>query len=620
MIRLSFVSPDEEKSPRVKAIEPSANTTIIKVGHAAGIEISATCGERGRCRACRVKILSGQVPPPTMQDRIQLGEDEIRENFRLACQTQVIGDCTVLLAPPTEESGHQIMGGDFKIETVGLQLDSGIKKFFVNAETPTDEHHQTSDTEEILSCLPPEIDQRLSLLLIRKIPGIVREKQGALTITTFNDRIIAIESGNTADKKYGMAFDIGTTSIVGNLLDLESGEQLASVGNINPQAQYGGDLMSRIAYAMFDPKKLTALRSKVLNSITGFIREACDAADINFEQVHKIVIVGNTCMHHIFLGIDTTHVGLAPYAPVVRDSLSFHANELPLKGAPNAVVCFLPIVAGFVGADTIGCILATKIYASEETRALVDIGTNGEVVMGNRDGLMVCSAPAGPALEGAQIRHGMRGAVGAIERVSIDDDVKCATIGNAPAIGICGSGLVDAVAAMLSAGVLKSSGLLKADGDGRLADKLKERFTKTEDNKEQFVLVWADESGRDEDIVLTQHDIRQLQLAKGAIVSGVMMLQNVMDVPDEKLKELMLCGGFGNYISTKSAVKIKLLPNLELDTITYLGNAAHLGAQMALLSELERDRAQKIASEVQHVALAMHPDFQNIFVEALKFD
>ena len=620
MIQLSFVSPDEGTPPRVKELEHSANTTIIKVGHEAGIEISATCGERGRCRACRVKILTGQVPPPTMQDRIQLGEDEIRENFRLACQTEVIGDCTVLLAPPTEESGHQIMGSDFQVETVGLQLDSGIKKYFVRAETPTEEHHQTSDTEAILSCLPSEVDQRLSLLLVRQIPGILRAKQGALTITTFNDRIIAIESGNTADKKYGMAFDIGTTSIVGNLLDLESGEQLSSVGNINPQAQYGGDLMSRIAYAMFDSKKLTALRSKVLNSITGFIREACDAADVNPEQVHKIVIVGNTCMHHIFLGIDTTHVGLAPYAPVIRDSLSFHANELPLKGAPNAVVCFLPIVAGFVGADTIGCILATKIYASEEIRALVDIGTNGEVVMGNKDGLMVCSAPAGPALEGAQIRHGMRGAVGAIERVSIDDDVKCTTIGNTPAIGICGSGLVDAVAAMLSAGVLKSSGLLKADDNGRLPANLKARFTKTEDNKEQFVLVWADESGRDEDIVLTQHDIRQLQLAKGAIVSGVMMLQNVMDVPDEKLKELMLCGGFGNYISTESAVKIKLLPNLELDTITYLGNAAHLGAQMALLSELERDRAQKIASEVQHVALATHPDFQNIFVEALKFD
>ena len=297
--------------------------------------------------------------------------------------------------------------------------------------------------------------------------------------------------------------------------------------------------MSRIAYSMFDSKKLTALRSKVLNSITGFIREACDRSNISPEQIHKIVIVGNTCMHHIVLGIDTTHVGLAPYAPVVRDALSFHASELPLKGAPNAVVCFLPIVAGFVGADTIGCILATRIYASEEIRALVDIGTNGEVVMGNRDGLMVCSAPAGPALEGAQIRHGMRGAVGAIERVSIDGDVHCVTIGNAPAIGICGSGLVDAVAAMLSTGVLKSSGLLKADGDGRHSAKINERFTKTEDNKEQFVLVWADESGRDEDIVLTQQDIRQLQLAKGAIVSGVMMLQKVMDVSNEKLKEVI---------------------------------------------------------------------------------
>ena len=620
MAQLSFVSPDEEKPPRVKDIEPSGNMTIIKVGHAAGIDISATCGERGRCRACRVKILSGQVPPPTMQDRIQLGEDEIRENFRLACQTQVIGDCTVLLAPPMKESGHQIMGGDFEVERAGLELDSGIEKFFINANAPTEENHQTSDTEEILSCLPAEIDQHLQLSLLRKIPGILRAEQGALTITTFNNRVIAIEPGNTADKKYGMAFDIGTTSIVGNLLDLETGEQLASVGNINPQAQYGGDLMSRIAYAMFDSKKLTALRSKVLNSITGFIREACDTSKISPEHIHKIVIVGNTCMHHIFLGIDTTHVGLAPYAPVVRDALSFHASELPLKGAPNAVVCFLPIVAGFVGADTIGCILATRIYASEEIRALVDIGTNGEVVMGNRDGLMVCSAPAGPALEGAQIRHGMRGAVGAIERVSIDGDVHCVTIGNAPAIGICGSGLVDAVAAMLSTGILKSSGLLKAYGDGRLSAKINERFTKTEDNKEQFVLVWADESGRDEDIVLTQQDIRQLQLAKGAIVSGVMMLQKVMGVPDEKLKEVMLCGGFGNYISTESAVKIKLLPNLALDTITYLGNAAHLGSQMALLSEMERERAQKIAREVRHVALAMHPDFQDIFVEALKFD
>ena len=232
---------------------------------------------------------------------------------------------------------------------------------------------------------------------------------------------------------------------------------------------------------------------------------------------------------------------------------------------------------------------------------------------------MACSAPAGPALEGAQIRHGMRGAVGAIEKVNIENDVNCTVIGNAPAIGICGSGLIDAAAAMLKSTVMNPSGLLQADKRDNLPDSLSQRFSKTDDGKDQFTLVKKDESGRDEDIVLTQNDIRQLQLAKGAIVSGIIMLQKVMEIADEELDELMLCGGFGNYISIQSAVDIKLLPNLPVQKITYVGNAAHLGAQMALLSEDERHRADDIAKEINHVALATHPDFQEIFVEALKF-
>lgn len=619
MAELIFTWSDDAKKARKKEVLPDGALTIINVAHDAGVDITATCGERGRCRACRIKVLSGQVPPPTMQDRIQLGEEEIRDNFRLACQTRVISDCNVLLAPPTEESGYQIMGGDLEAATVGLNLDSGISKYFIEAKAPVEEHHQTSDIEEVLNCLPEEVDRELSLPILRQIPGVLRAKKGAMTVTAFNNKIISVEEGDTSGKKYGMAFDIGTTSIVGNLLDIDSGEQLATVGNVNPQAQYGGDLMSRIAYAMFDAKKLTALRSKALNAITGFIREACDEANIDREQIHKVVIVGNTCMHHVFLGVDTTYVGLAPYAPVVRSSLVFPASELPLKGAPNAVVCFLPIVAGFVGADTIACVLATKIYGSDKKRALVDIGTNGEVVMGDSTGLMACSAPAGPALEGAQIRHGMRGAVGAIEKVSITNEVDCTVIGNAPAIGICGSGLVDAAAAMLESTVLNPSGLLQADKADKLPEELACRFSKTSEGRDQFVLVWSADSGRDEDIVLTQSDIRQLQLAKGAIVSGIIMLQKVMEIPDEELEELMLCGGFGNYISIKSAVDIKLLPKLPVEKITYVGNAAHLGAQMALLSENERARADQIAKEMNHVALATHPDFQEIFVEALKF-
>ena len=264
------------------------------------------------------------------------------------------------------------------------------------------------------------------------------------------------------------------------------------------------------------------------------------------------------------------------------------------------------------------CVLATRIYDSEEIRALVDIGTNGEVVMGSRDKLFACSAPAGPALEGAQIRHGMRGAVGAIEKVAIADEVACAVIGDAPAIGICGSGLIDACAKMLDARVIDSNGLLRREGSVALVTGIQERIVEGQVGRE-FVLVWKDHAGRDQNITITQADIRQLQLAKSAIYSGIVMLQQVMGIGNDQLHELMLCGGFGNYINIASAVRIRLLPELPLDRITYMGNAAAIGAQMALLSETERLRAFDLAQRIEHVALAARPEFQDIFVEGMNF-
>jgi uncharacterized 2Fe-2S/4Fe-4S cluster protein (DUF4445 family) len=427
-----------------------------------------------------------------------------------------------------------------------------------------------------------------------------------------------VEVGDATEHAYGMAFDIGTTSVVGTLMDLNTGEQLAAVGGLNPQAQYGGDLMSRIAYAQFDESKLVTLRAKILTGVNDFIKEACAKAGIKAENIYKIVVVGNTCMHHIFLGVDVSYVGLAPYAPAVRDLLVYPARELPLKAAPNAMVCMLPIVAGFVGADTMACVLATRIYESEEIRALVDIGTNGEVVMGSRGKLFACSAPAGPALEGAQIRHGMRGAIGAIEKVEIGDDVACRVIGDAPAVGICGSGLIDACAKMLDARVIDATGLLRREGSPALPARLQSRIVNGEGGR-QFVLVKKEDAGRDHDISITQADIRQLQLAKSAIYSGIIMLRDVMGIADDQIHELMLCGGFGNYISIESSVKIRLLPTLPLERITYMGNAAAIGAQMALLSETERLRAFDLAQEIEHVALAARPEFQAIFVDGMNF-
>ena len=626
-IEVRFV--DSDDAAAVRRARVGRGASLLDAARAAGVAMDATCGARGRCRSCRCKVLSGDVSPATMQDTLQLGHEEVRERFRLGCQTRPVNDCEVMALPPKSEAGHQILTGGHPAgahpldvraaDDAAFAIDSGVRKRVVTASPPREEHRQTSDLAQVLKAVDGPVDRRVPITVMRKIPGELRKQRGELTLTTFNGRIVDVEAGDTSEHAYGMAFDIGTTSIVGTLLHLETGEELAAVGSVNPQTIYGGDLMSRIAYAQFDEKKLVALRAKVLNAVNGFIRDACRAAGVSREHLYKIVVVGNTCMHHIFLGVDVTFVGLAPYAPAVSDGIVVPASELPLKTAPNAQVCLLPIVAGFVGADTMACVLSTRIHESDELRALVDIGTNGEVVMGSKERLMACSAPAGPALEGAQIRHGMRGAMGAIEAVRIDDDVHCSVIGSTRAIGICGSGLIDACAKMCGAGVIDGMGRLGPPDRVRLPTALEARL-RTGDAGVEFVLVWDADAGRNEDVTLTQGDIRQLQLAKSAIWSGIVLLQRVMDIDDADLSELMLCGGFGNYINTESAVAIRLLPEVDLDRITYVGNAAHLGAQMALLSERERVRAEELARRIEHVALAARPDFQDIFIDGMSFE
>jgi uncharacterized 2Fe-2S/4Fe-4S cluster protein (DUF4445 family) len=403
--------------PAGRAIAVAAGQTFLRAAQDAGVDVMATCGGRGRCHSCRIKVLKGVVSPPTIMDTVQLGHDQVREGFRLSCQTVVTTECSVMVTPPIEEGGHQILSCAHDFRDSRLALDSGVEKRFITAGRPTEEHHQTSDVEEILKALGSGVEENLPLDVLRKVPTLLRDADGALTVTTFNGRIIDVESGDTSAQKYGMAFDIGTTSIVGFLIDLNTGEQLASVGSLNPQAVYGGDLMSRIAFAQFNAVALKKLQTRVLAAINGFIKDACDQAGVAPTHVYKIVFVGNTCMHHIFLGIDPTHVGLAPYAPSVRSAIVLAARDLLLRSNPNAAVCLLPIVAGFVGADTMAVVLATGIYDGPQIRVAVDIGTNGEVVMGSQRRLVACSAPAGPALEGAQIKHGMRGALGAIERV-----------------------------------------------------------------------------------------------------------------------------------------------------------------------------------------------------------
>src|SRR5882672_10376998 len=539
---------------------------------------------------------------------------------------------TVRVAPPLEEQAFQILGAGPGVGGLGVRIDAGIAKELVKVSLPREEHHQTSDLEQLAAAVgvAPE---SVGPSVLAGLPQALRDDPAGVTVTTFVSgslsasgpgraarTVVAVERGDTTAMKFGLAIDIGTTSVVTTLIELESGEQLASVSSLNPQAVFGGDLMSRIAFAQFNPGNLRKLHTRIIGLLNQHIEQITRESGVLAKWIYKVVIVGNTCMHHLLLGIDPSYVGLAPYAPVMRHPLTMPARDLFLKLPPEARVCLLPLVAGFVGADAVAVALATRIDESPTLRIAVDIGTNGEVLLGSRERLWACSAPAGPALEGAQIRHGMRAAIGAIDRVDVrDGDLRLHTIGDAPAQGLCGSGLLDAVAALLDLGVLDWTGLIDVDARDRLPAPIRARVLMRGEER-LVVLARVGEHGAEREITLTQDDVRQVQLCKGAIASGVAMLQHVAGVPTERVDELMLAGGFGNYLSVRSALRIGLIPpDLPEEKIRYVGNAAALGAQLALVSEAERARAEVIARRIEHVSLAAHPDFEAIFVDCMNF-
>lgn len=606
-------------APGVRAVSVPKGTTLLRAAQQAEQEIVATCGARGRCRSCRVQITSGPVPPATLADRVQLGDDEVKERYRLACQAEAWADLGALVAPIFEEVSFQILAETQALRSAaGFTLDSGVYKAFVTPAPPSSEEHPSSDLEEVLHHLDSDpVD--VSLDALRRIPSLLRSEPRGLTATLFDHSLLGVEPGDTRAEAFGMAFDIGTTTVVGYLVDLWSGTVAATVSGLNPQAAFGGDLMSRIAFAQEGASNVRQLHTRIIQLLNGQIEEACGKAGTGRERIYKVVVVGNTVMHHLFLGIDPTHVGQAPYAPGVRRCVRVAAHEVGLRLNPPTPVFLLPIVAGFVGADAMGMVLSTRIYESRPARIAVDIGTNGEMVIGSKDGVVACSAPAGPALEGAQLQCGMRAARGAIDQVRIDRAVHYHVIGSGAPLGVCGSGILDAIAGLLEAGVLDASGRLHPDPPETVPDELRRRVTTLPDGLTAFVLATANETATGKDIVLTQADIRQVQLAKGAIRSGIAMLQRLTNTPDDRLAELMLAGGFGNYLNIHSAIRIGLIPPLPAERVTYVGNAAALGAQMALVSETERRRANELARQIRHVSLATHPEFQDVFLGALQF-
>ncbi|MCP4185970.1 MAG: DUF4445 domain-containing protein [Gammaproteobacteria bacterium] len=525
-----------------------AGSSVLDVARQNDIDIVSTCGARGRCRSCRIKLVEGTVTEPSVADHSQLSKDEIIEGYRLACQCYPRTSASYAISPPNHETSFQILN------------DAGQQQ------------------------LP--------------------------------DYLNPAEQNET---DYGIAFDIGTTTVVGYLMDLSTGASLASVSGLNPQTVFGGDVISRIGYAAEKPTHVKKLHQRIATFMNDLSRQACHQAGISLTDICKVTVVGNTCMHHLLLGIDPTPLGSAPYEPAFTEAYRCPARQCGLKLHENAQVYLLPVIAGFVGADTVAMILSAKLGSSTGIVIAADIGTNAEVVMRTDQGLIACSSPAGPALEGGQIHDGMRAAHGAIDKVSTGEDIIINTIGDAPPLGICGSGLIDAVAVLLDLSIIDKTGRLHLEPKVVQPAAIAARLRKGESGMVEFVLVWATDSGNRLDIVLTQGDIRQLQLAKAAIMSGVQTLLEQVELDCDCIDAFLLAGGFGNYINIRNARRIGLIPDLANDRIHYIANAAGAGAQLTLLSDSSCDEAENIALETKHLSLAGMSGFQKIYLAAMGF-
>lgn len=423
-------------------------------------------------------------------------------------------------------------------------------------------------------------------------------------------------SVKTKTKIFGLAIDIGTTTVVVKLIDMLTGQNQATEAAVNPQIEYGDDVINRIAYAETEAG-LTKLHNLIIDCINGLIMKLCDKTSVSMDQIYEACIVGNTTMNHIFLKYPVTSLGQAPYKAHSLDVVNLSAEQSALKINPAGNVHLAPNIAGFVGADTTAVALAVDINSTKEIVLAIDIGTNGELILGTKDKLYAASCAAGPALEGARINYGSRAAEGAIEAVVInDDDIDVDVIGNCQPRSVCGSGLIDAVAVLLDLGLLDISGRFKAQEDlpDNTSAKIVSRIMQV-NNQPAFTL--SDTGERK--VILTQQDIRQVQLAKGAIRAGIKLLQKKTGFADDDIEKILLAGAFGNYIRKESAVRIGLLPDVSLERIHPVGNAAGSGAQMMLISSQWRQLAQELARSIEYVEIAHQPDFGDCFAESMLF-
>lgn len=595
--------------PQLETFHVQAQQTLFDALVENGLCIESPCGGKGTCGKCKVTIIAGNLPEPSAEEYHHLSAQELASNIRLSCQFVPTGDITINLVQGGNEN-HQVLRDGFIPE---FDQHPHISKQVYQQQSTLLQHHRSClDMISESLDISPIFDQPLLLQSYRNIHG---RKQ--FTGVYADKGLIGLEAGDTRDHTYGLAIDIGTTTVVVSLIDLNDGREIDSATDLNPQKINGQDVLSRIDFARKAVNGLNILQQGIIDCLNTIIETLCAANQVQKENIYDIAVAANTTMLHLLLGVDPTPLGKAPYVPVFTRQQSLSAAACGLQVSPFARLYCLPGVSGYIGADIVAGVNVCGLAHNPGNVLFLDIGTNGEIVLSTGDSLYACACAAGPALEGMNISCGMLAGEGAVERVQItDDNIHLQVIGSSRPKGLCGSGVIEAISEIARVGLIGKTGRLKSKDDVLQDDKLSglSRFIEENGKKRKLVLDPANH------IVVTQSDIRQVQLAKGAILSGILALLHQLEMSPEDLDEIVISGQFGRHLHVDSLVGLGLIPYELRKKVTYIGNSSRTGALMCLLSTEKRKEVERLARTIKHFELTMLKDYEKLFSRCLKFE
>ena len=597
--------------PQGKSVFTSSGASLMTAAQEAFIDIESSCNGKGTCGKCLVRHVEGHLDEPHEDEIKHISEKDLSEGVRLACRSTAYGRATFTVLRGTEKK-HRILSEGIMPD---FTLDPNVNKVYVELAKPTLEKN-IDDIRRIEETLESHISRALPLHVLQKLPAILRKNDFKATLVISGDSLVGVEPGNTLANCFGVAVDIGTTTIVASLVNLAAGEEVATASLINPQKSFGLDVLTRVQHTRENGDGLEQLSGLVRKSIDDLIGELCRDSSVERKHIYEVTIAANTIMTHLFLAVNPVGLGKSPYIPAFTSAISVPAREVGLNISDFGSVFCLPSVSGYIGSDIVSGLVASELYGSNEKALFIDIGTNGEIALNTENGMFACSCAAGPALEGMNISCGMRAANGAIEKVYIEDNVNIKTIGGKPAVGLCGSGVIDAVGELIKVGAVTASGrFLKLPEEGPLppwADRLHNG-----NGPMRFVLSDGDHARGT--IAITQKDVRQVQLAKGAILSGILALTDSLGIKMADIERVYVAGAFGFHVRMESLSRLGVLPKELLGKVTLVGNSSKTGAILCLLSRKKREETSLMARKVQYIELSCYPNYDRLFSDCLSF-